>query len=166
MTGGPAHASPFRHRLERSWPDGDGCAVWVMLNPSVADDTTDDPTIRRCIRFTRDWGYRGLRVVNLFAMRSTDPVGLLSDPVAAAGGWRAGEAVAEAVAAADLVVCAWGVIPKPLRVLHRDAEVLSVIRAQGHTPHHLGLTKAGYPRHPLYLPASTRPAPWERSSPR
>jgi hypothetical protein len=47
--------------------------MFVGLNPSTADETVDDPTIRRCIRFARDWGYDGLIMANLYAWRAPKP---------------------------------------------------------------------------------------------
>lgn len=44
-----------------------------MLNPSTADENVDDPTIRRCINFAKDWGYGGMYVGNLFAFRTAYP---------------------------------------------------------------------------------------------
>ena len=63
----------YRYTLERTWDGGLPCIGWIMLNPSTADATQDDPTIRRCIRFSQSWGYGSLIVVNLFAHRATSP---------------------------------------------------------------------------------------------
>ncbi|MGF6870951.1 DUF1643 domain-containing protein [Paraburkholderia sp. MM5477-R1] len=55
-------------------------AVFVMLNPSTADEEQDDPTIRRCRGFARLWDCNGISVANLYALRSTDPAGLWVHP--------------------------------------------------------------------------------------
>ena len=162
--------SPFRYSLHRDWPHGAGRGLWVMLNPSTADATQDDPTIRRCVRFSRDWGYQSLEVVNLFALRATKPSDIDHfEPHTATGGWRADEAIAEVLDRCDLVVCAWGAIPRRLRAQQRDREVLNMIRAAGRGmrtwPHHLGLTKDGFPRHPLYLPTDSSTQLWVDATP-
>lgn len=78
-------ASPdnaYRYILWRVWTESRAmnlCA-WVMLNPSTADAIEDDPTIKKCVGFSRRWGHDGIVVVNLFAMRSTDPSALNSSP--------------------------------------------------------------------------------------
>lgn len=150
MTQGPA-----RFWLERELGSLDGthstCA-FVMLNPSTADDSNDDPTIRRCKGFAKSWGYTSLIVVNTNPMRSTNPkrtpepteFDLLEND----------EYLRRAAFYADIVVCAWGGFVNP----ELETRVIDVYME---TPlHHLGLTKGGKPRHPLYLPATLRPTPW------
>ena len=119
-----------------------------MCNPSTADEHQDDPTIRRCIDFARAWSHRDLVVVNLFALRSTDPRGLcrVDDPVGPLNDTYIWGAVYEA----DLTVCAWG---NWGATNGRSKDVLARL-----LPHfadkmrHLGLTNDGEPGHPLYLP--------------
>jgi hypothetical protein len=134
--------------------------LFVMLNPSTADETQDDPTIRRCTSFARGWGYTHLVVANLFAFRSTDPRALADekDPVGPEND-RALQAALEDNAVRR-VVCAWGVHDGPIRglVQARADHVLSVLRT--HEPVCFGLAgqvkaRIGVgrqPRHPLYLP--------------
>lgn len=143
----------YRFRLSRVWdPRGPRC-VLVMLNPSTASALVLDPTVRRCVRFAEAWGFGALEVVNLFALRSTDPRGLRGgvDPV----GPGNDDAVVAAVGAADLAVAAWGVHGS---LASRDERVRALL--EGHALHHLGLTLGGQPRHPLYLPRTVRPLPW------
>src|SRR6187200_2293770 len=73
----------YRYRLDRWWSDGAPPVVWVMLNPSAADATVDDPTIRRVVALSRSWGFGGCTVVNLFGWRAAHPRDLASvaDPV-------------------------------------------------------------------------------------
>lgn len=142
----------YRYWLERRW--GDGAAVtFVMLNPSTADATQDDPTIRRCIGYAKAWGYNSLVVVNLYALRSTDPKGLWTadDPVGPDNNnWIQLAACGAYISNAPLVA-AWGANAKPNRV----ADVRSLSRMDRLSA--LGLTKAGQPKHPLYLKADLRP---------
>lgn len=145
----------YRYSLTRhvSPLTGDGTCTFVMLNPSTADATQDDPTIRRCIGFARRWGFEWLKVVNLFAYRSTDPTELarVDDP----SGPDNLCTIAKVVGSSDLVVCAWGAFPHWKRDQH-VALVMELIAA----PHCLGLTKNGSPRHPLYVRADAQPQPF------
>ncbi len=120
--------------------------LFVMLNPSTATDDIDDPTIRRCIDFAKRWGCSSLSVVNLFAARATDPRELkrMDDPI----GPDNDLTIMSEAARADTVVLAWGVHGA---YLGRDQDVLVLLRPL--KPRHLGLTKDGHPRHPLYVPA-------------
>lgn len=148
----------YRYALTRMWgpdvnPDGrDGArgVCWVMLNPSTADAEVDDPTIRRCLGFTRAWGFDRLVVVNLFALRSTNPKLLAQhqQPV----GPENGAALALALGSSEVLVAAWGAsYPKALR-RHVDS-VRRELRGRGAVC--LGLTSTGEPRHPLYVAGAT-----------
>jgi hypothetical protein len=118
-----------------------------MLNPSVADDSIDDPTIRRCIGFAKSWGYSVLSVRNLFPYRATNPKELLVPGRDIIGGER-GDTEISAAKTADLVVIAWGAkVP-----FDRDKEAKKLLA--GKELWCLGKTKSGQPRHPLYCPAS------------
>ena len=140
---------------------------FVMLNPSTADATRDDPTIRRCSGFARRWGYRELLVTNLFGYRTPDPRVLrrAGDPV----GPENDAHVRDAASAASLVVVAWG---HHGALLGRDAAVLALLaplgderdgrRGPGGQLAHLGLTVAGRPRHPLFVRGETAPLPFCR----
>lgn len=140
----------YRYSLRRAWGPGPMVA-FIGLNPSTADALQDDPTIRRCIGFARDWGYDALVMLNLFAYRSTDPKGLLDadDPIGPANDY-----VIDAVCQqAGLVVEAWGSFP-----LARDRAVTlrSRLILDGDCCV-LGRTKEGHPRHPLYMPKTAVP---------
>lgn len=138
----------YRYALRRAWDASRPPALFVGLNPSTADAERDDPTIRRCIRFARDWGYGGVLVGNLFAFRATRPVDLKA---AAAPVGRANDRWLRALAGeAAIVVVAWG---NDGRHRGRDRAVLDLLGAV----HCLGTTRSGAPRHPLYVRAAATP---------
>jgi hypothetical protein len=148
----------YRYSLTRTFTTHKHPVVFCMLNPSTADADIDDPTIRRCMRFARDWGYGGLVVVNLFALRATDPVALHAhdDPV----GPLNMDHIGRAADSRDVIV-AWGANPA---TQYRDATVTQLLRRKATTVRCLGVTKEGHPRHPLYVSAATVPtAFFERS---
>ena len=142
-----------RYSLTRRWGNGPRVCCWIMLNPSTADATTDDPTIRRCVRFTQAWGDDALTVVNLYAWRATDPADLRN--AARAGADVVGGLNDEHILAntdhARLVIAAWGAHAATMPD-RRDERVLSLLRRPINC---LGTTKTGAPRHPLYLRADT-----------
>jgi hypothetical protein len=121
-----------------------------MLNPSTADAARDDPTIRSCVHFTRQWGYGGLVVVNLFAWRATDPAELVaaSDPVGPAN-----DATIARYAMGRRIIAAWG---SHGELLDRDCAVLEMLGDRRRIAC-LGLTASGKPRHPLYSARDTVP---------
>jgi hypothetical protein len=155
----------YRYRLTRDLspiaPDGVGTVNFVLLNPSTATAEVDDPTIRRCTQFACAWGYRRLVVTNLFAYRATDPAELrqVADPVGPENDWHL-DCAANHVQTL-LVVLAWGTHGS---YLGRDKAVLALLAQHRHLyaapPMCLGVTKAGAPRHPLYLSAGTPLQPY------
>ena len=133
-----------------------GTILWVMLNPSTADGSEDDPTIRRCLGFAESWGYGAVEVVNLFAARATDPRDLdrFEDPV----GPRNDAYLTAAARRASRIVCAWGA-HRGTEPERRAVEVTNRIVEIDHL-WCLGLTASGQPRHPLYLSADTLLQPY------
>jgi len=130
-----------------------------MLNPSTADASRLDPTVRRCAGFATTWGAGALEVTNLFALRATDPNELRS--AEAPIGEGNDEAILAGALAADLVVCGWG-IHGSLGDRHHD--VLMLLFGAGVQPTVLGLTKDGHPRHPLYLRGDLLPTSFPGAS--
>lgn len=141
----------YRYFLRRHWDDKTAPVTYVMLNPSTADAEIDDATIRSCCRLARDWGYGGIRVVNLFAYRATKPSDMLkaADPI----GPENDDYILDTIIQSDLVICAWGA---QKGVAKRAKHVLGLIAKSKH-PHCLGTTKAGHPKHPLYIKTGTTP---------
>lgn len=148
----------YRYRLWRSWNPTRSALTWIMLNPSTADADANDPTIRRCIGFARAWGYGGIVVVNLFAYRATDPANL---PAIEAVGPGNNDYILNACPTDGIAIAAWGAsVPAYWR--HRPPAIANMIRDRRTRLCHLGLTKDGHPRHPLYVPRCTEPTPWTK----
>ncbi len=147
----------YRYSLWRRWGPGPACC-FIGLNPSTATETVDDPTIRRCIRFSRDWGFGAYWMLNLFAFRSTDPKGIYSgSPV----GLHNDATIVEWCRRAGRVIVAWG-----NHGAHQDRgnRVLSMIYGAqaGMTDkiYCFGKTKTGQPKHPLYIRADAALEQW------
>ena len=140
----------YRYTLSRVWDATAPLVLFVGLNPSTADHRQDDPTIRRCVRFASDWGFGGLLVANLFALRSSSPRALdhAVDPV----GRYNDRWLRRLSSQAALTVAAWGGYGTRLG---RDRIVQRLLRE----PCCLGLTMNGHPRHPLYVRATMKPIP-------
>lgn len=140
----------YRYELWRRWATGP-YAMFIGLNPSTADETQDDPTIRRCINFAKAWGYSALCMTNLFAFRATDPRDMKAEafPI---GGHHNDLSLRSLSESAGVVIAAWGVHGTHL---DRAADVVKLIP----NLQCLGLSKEGHPRHPLYLKADCRPFP-------
>jgi hypothetical protein len=145
----------YRYTLSRSINGNEGpeCA-FIGLNPSTADETQLDPTLRRCIRFAKDWGYETFTMLNLFAYRSTDPNALYwkwLEPV----GKDNNHHIVQVAERASLVVCAWG---SRGILLDRGVEVKRLLQVYyGVKLHYLTLNYNGQPGHPLYLKNNLKP---------
>lgn len=142
----------YRYALWRRWGDGEDFMLLIGLNPSTADHRQDDPTIRRCMGFARDWGYSGLCVANLFAWRATYPRDLFAaaDPV----GPKNDLWLSRLARRADLVVAAWGNLGHHMNRAHHVASRLGGLHA-------IRVNASGDPAHPLYLPSHLSAEPWE-----
>jgi hypothetical protein len=153
----------WRYRLWRTWDASLPAVCWIMLNPSKAGADEDDATIRRCVRFAKDWGYGGIAVVNLCALISTDPKALHVLPLEEVVGRQNNHAIGSQVRlpGVGLVVCAWGAnVDKHPGLQIRAQQVLAGLNNLGVRPHCLGVTRGGAPLHPLRLPATLRPQPF------
>lgn len=141
----------YRYRLDRRWDDVGRNVAFVMLNPSTADAFVEDNTIRRCIGFAKELGFASLTVVNLFAFRATDPKQLkkAADPV----GDRNDFYIRQAMKESHAVICAWGVHGA---LFGRDKEVAPIIIESCENVWVFGVTKKGFPKHPLYLPKDAK----------
>ena len=145
----------YRYSLTRVWDAAGSKASFVMLNPSTATEVQNDPTVERCERRARALGHGAFCVTNIFAWRDTDPRAMrrATDPV----GPENDEAIRQAAAWADQVVCAWGTHGAHL---DRGPAVEAMLRSGGFGLYHLGLSKAGHPKHPLYIGYDRQPEPW------
>jgi hypothetical protein len=152
----------YRYRLERHGLSGAGAVAWIMVNPSTADASEDDPTIRKVIGFSERMGAGWAIVGNVFAFRSTDVKGLAktSDP----HGPDNDKHLRDIMACAPTVVVAWGPtakLPKLLR--HRYMRVVRIADAIGVKLMCLGTAQDGHPRHPLMLAYDTPLVEWKRT---
>ncbi len=145
----------YRYLLTRTWDPGGQRALFIMLNPSTATEVQNDPTVERCERRARALGFGAFRVTNIFAWRDTDPRAMraAADPV----GPDNDAAIAESCPWAHRIICAWGAHGAHL---DRGAKVERLLRATGLPLWHLGLTRAGHPKHPLYIGYDRQPEPW------
>jgi hypothetical protein len=145
----------WRYLLWRRWTEGP-VAIFLMLNPSTADEVKLDPSCTRARNYAEQWKFGALVVTNLFGWRATDPDDMKAarDPV----GRGNDAAILAAARSAGLVVCAWG-----NHGLHQDRaqRVLAHLKKAGVNLHILRLNGCGQPAHPLYLPGTLKPVAWD-----
>lgn len=149
----------YRYRLWRRFDrpslgkhSGAGICMFMLLNPSTADENVLDPTLARCWRFANRWGYAGMEVCNIFAYRATDPRDMRkqNDPI----GPDNDDAIIEACCNSARVIVGWG--NNGMR-MGRAASVLRMLDQAEISVYSLRTTKAGAPSHPLYLPMDLTP---------
>ena len=133
--------------------NNDKILLFIMLNPSTADATDNDPTIEKCIKFARRWDFGILEVVNLFALRATDPsaIRLVPEPI----GPNNDDEIKAAVSRVNKIVCAWG---NDGAYLNRSTDLRELLSS--YRLHYLELNKNGEPRHPLYMKDDALPVRW------
>lgn len=153
----------YRYRLECVWDVGNPNGFWlfVMLNPSTADESFSDPTVSRCVNRAMDAGAGGIIVVNLFALRATDPKEMRAHPKPIEheddeNDWH----IASAAKRCAKVILAWGThgaFRAPGRSFTRDYEVMHLLKGAGMPLYRIGApTIHGHPKHPLYLRSDAR----------
>lgn len=143
----------YRYSLTRIWSQAlSGRLIVIGLNPSTADATQDDPTIRRCVRFAQREALGGLVMLNLFAFRATNPDDLAEccDPIGPDNDQRIWQ-TAMRYKVDGVILAAWGAHRSASAL--RVAQVCALVGQAGGRLRCLGVTKRGHPRHPLYVPA-------------
>lgn len=147
----------YRYTLWRVWDNlfCHGYVMFICLNPSTADEKKDDPTVRRCVTYVKNWGYSSFCMTNLFAYRTSKPVEMLSftgDPI----GPENNKHLINIAKYAKIIIAAWGINGS---YMDRDVEVVKLIR-KIKPIHILRLTANGHPNHPLYLKKGLNPVLW------
>jgi hypothetical protein len=148
----------YRYRLSRTWEADKPYVLFVLMNPSTADPNSDDPTIAKCCRFAKAWGFGGIVAANTFAYRCTDQKRLTEtvDPI----GPDNDKHIIEMAKKAAIVVFAYGK-PRHKQLRSRGVSLARIlIEKAGITPHVLRLGPDGTPCHPLYLPETLEPVIW------
>jgi hypothetical protein len=144
----------YRYALHRIWDRSKSVACVIGLNPSTADSSNDDPTIRRCVGYAKLFGYGGFIMVNLFAYRATDPKEIKRLPIDIAIGPENDIYLRRITLGAKTVIAAWG---SHGDMQGRGKQVMRMLREQCKVVYCFNTksgykTKNGQPKHPLYLP--------------
>jgi len=164
----------YRYWLKRWWStpevtqNGDYPILWVMLNPSTANASINDPTIHEITKRSAFLGYRRLEVVNLFAYRSSKPMYIPRD-FGLAVGQDNDRHIVEAMNRAHMVIAAWGAPPAVWlsgMVADRIAQIRVLAESASKGLYAMARTSDGAPKHPLArgvhrIPDKTYPQPWE-----
>lgn len=135
----------WRYQLWREWDKSKHKIMFVGLNPSTADETKDDPTVRRCINYAKAWGFGGMFMMNIFAFRATDPQDMKA--VHLPIGPENDAYLLRTAAMSPLLIAAWGT-----HGVYRDRgnQVIELLDEKFRL-YCMGKTKDGFPKHPLYL---------------
>jgi hypothetical protein len=158
MTHG-AEISPcglFRYLLWRQWDSTTSPLGWIMLNPSTADADVDDATIRICMGRARRMGLGGIIVANAFPFRATKPSELKRAKDLGNDHDKNWAAIGAALQC-NTTLAAWG---DDGRMYRQDQKIRAAAKAAGKHLFHLGLTKAGQPKHPLRIGYALAPILW------
>jgi hypothetical protein len=145
----------YRYSLTRSWDNSAKKVLFIMLNPSTATEIQNDPTVERCERRAKALGYGAFKVCNIFAYRSTDPkiMRLQKDPI----GPENDKIIIKSANWSNNIICAWGTNGSHL---NRGKKIEALLRVKNFTLTHLGLSKDGHPKHPLYISYKVSPENW------
>ena len=138
----------YRYALWRIWDKNKPIVMFIGLNPSSANESCDDPTIRRVKRFAFDWGFGGVYMMNLFAYVTPYPEELKKcvDSLGDNNSW-----LKKINLKCDKTIFAWGSFNE---ATERAKEVVEMFDGYA-----LVINKNGTPRHPLYVKADIEPVP-------
>ncbi len=143
----------YRYALFRIWELKLPLVMFICLNPSTANELENDPTIRRVIRFARNWGYGGVYMMNLFPLVSSNPLALLDfydTPFHDIELENNNKWMEKVSLRCEEVIFAWGAFPEASK---RSNDVIKMFpNAKA-----LIINKDGTPRHPLYVKGNTIP---------
>lgn len=146
----------YRYTWSRSLgQDGPPC-LFIMLNPSIADEQIVDPTVRKDIGYATRWGHGRLIICNLFAWCATKPKDMLaaSDPIGPDNDRHILREAAHVIDCGGIVIAAWG---NDGAHRGRSRIVLAMLAAHGIPLHALKINGNGEPAHPLYLRGDLQP---------
>ena len=145
----------YRYMLTRVWDQPGSRVHFIMLNPSTATELQNDPTVERCERRARTLGFGAFRVTNIFAWRNTDPRAMrrATDPIGPANDTL----ILESCNWADHIICGWG---NHGEHRGRGRDMYHILKGEHPELYHLGITKSGQPKHPLYIAYSQQPVLW------
>ena len=145
----------YRYLLGCTWDKSLETVTFILLNPSVADNEICDPTLNRCVNFSKSWGYGGMKIVNIFALISTNPQGLSNHPNPV--GEENNDYILKAINDSNRVILGWG--EKYGSINNRDQMVKTLL--VDYKLDCIKKTKNGkHPRHPLYLKGDLLPIPF------
>ncbi len=149
----------YRYLLARKLSYEKSTCLFIMLNPSTADETKNDPTVTRCINYARHWGFGRLKVCNIFPYRATDPKELYHHeyPHGVDHHWLNNDHIKQAIYHADRIVCAWG---NHGTLQGRGLEVKQMVLDADKLPLVFNITQRGQPIHPLYQKADAELITW------
>ena len=138
----------YRYVLWRTWDLKKPKIMFLGLNPSTADEINNDPTVTRCINYSKSWGYGGLYMMNIFSFRTTYPSKLKqsNNPI----GKDNDKWILKIAKDVDKCVGAWGNDGKFLNRSKTIFELIPVLYC-------LKINKSGEPSHPLYLKSTLKP---------
>ena len=128
-----------RYLLKREWDKSKNKILYIMLNPSLADDNNDDPTIRRLINFSKKFNYGGFLVGNIYSTISPNPKEVdKSDGISDKNLVE----LLKLINQVEEIVYAWG----------NNAYEPEFLKDLVSNPKCFGKNLNGSPKHPLYLP--------------
>ena len=136
-------AKKNRYFLKREWDSSKGLLLYIMLNPSMADDKNDDPTIRRLINFTKKFNYGGFLVSNIFTKITSNPKKLDKSRGMTKTNF---EKLLKLINKVDQIVYAWG----------NSVEEPKILKDLISNPKCFGKNYNGTPKHPLYLQKNSK----------